>query len=266
MPAKSRLPISVGTKKGNGKKVNELLNLKQAMKHLQETQVSEHLNYEDLCIHPDVDFPVGFKPPKFDFFDGTGDPHTYLRAYCDKLVGIDKNEKLIMKLFIRSLSSEALVWYTKQDPRHWHKWSNMAEDFMNHFKFNTETGPNRLSLISIQKKPSESFQEYARRWRSEGGKVQPPMDESELIKYFIRSQKGVYFKKIMSTLEQKFADYVKMRTFIEEAINSRKIKSTNNSSESTRLEFIEDAKVENEEEVSIVIPHHSILESSQSKS
>ncbi|XP_047268215.1 uncharacterized protein LOC124898622 [Capsicum annuum] len=248
VPAKGRLPISTRTKERDEKIVSELRNLKRAMKHLQENQVSEHLDYEDLCIHPNIDLPVRFKPPKFDLFDGIGDPHTHLRAYCDKLVGIGKNEKLIIKLFIRSLSGEALIWYTKQNPRHWYKWSGMAEDFMKRFKFNTEITPDRLSLISIQKKPSKLFQEYARRWRSKVEKVQPSMDESKLTKYFIRSKKGVYFERIMSTLGEKFDDCVKMRNFIEEAINSGKIKSANNSSESTRLEFIEGAKVENEEE------------------
>ncbi|XP_016570771.1 uncharacterized protein LOC107868603 [Capsicum annuum] len=162
IPAKSRFLMNSRTKEQNDIIVNKLRHLKQAMTDLQETQVNEHLDYEDLCIHPDVDLPVGFKPPKFCLFNEIGDPHTYLRAYSNKFFGIGNNEKLIMKLFIRSLSGEALAWYTKQDPCHWLKWSNMAKDFMNRFKFNTEIAPDRLSLISIQKKPSESFQEYAR--------------------------------------------------------------------------------------------------------
>ena len=32
-----------------------------------------------------------------------------MRAYCEKLVGVAKNEKLRMKLFIRSLTGEALI-------------------------------------------------------------------------------------------------------------------------------------------------------------
>ncbi|XP_070041159.1 uncharacterized protein [Nicotiana tomentosiformis] len=81
-------------------------------KSLQVARGSESLDYEDMCIHPDVDMPAGYKPPKFDIFDGTGDPHAQLRAYCDKLVGVGRNEKLRMKLFIRSLTGEALTWYT----------------------------------------------------------------------------------------------------------------------------------------------------------
>ncbi|XP_033513130.1 uncharacterized protein [Nicotiana tomentosiformis] len=167
------------------------------MKNLQVDRGSESLDYENMCIHSDVDMPAGYKPPKFDIFDGMGDPHVHLRAYCDKLVGVGRSEKLRMKLFIRNLTGEALTWYTRQDPRNWRTWQEIAEDFMNHFRFNTEITPYRFAMVNLQKKPSESFQEYARRWRSEAARAKPPLDDSELTKYFIRSQEGIYFEKMM---------------------------------------------------------------------
>ncbi|XP_049406049.1 uncharacterized protein LOC125869627 [Solanum stenotomum] len=182
----------------------QLQGLKKALKSLQITRGTESLDYDDLCIHPDIDMPVGYKPPKFDMFDGKGDPHAHLRAYCDKLVGVGRNEKLRMKLFIRSLFGETLTWYTRQDPRKWRVWREMAEDF---------------------KKPSENFQEYARRWRTEAARVQPPLDESELSKYFIRAQEGIYFDKMMSMMGQKFAELVKIGDFIEEGVKSGKFQS-----------------------------------------
>ncbi|XP_070036748.1 uncharacterized protein [Nicotiana tomentosiformis] len=100
--------------------------------------------------------PIGYKRPKFDIFDGMGDPHAYLRAYCYKLVGVGRNEKLIMKLFIWSLTGEALYWYTRQDTRNWREWKDIAEDFMNRFRFNKEITPDRFALVNLQKKPSES--------------------------------------------------------------------------------------------------------------
>ncbi|KAH0696019.1 hypothetical protein KY289_013501 [Solanum tuberosum] len=74
----------------------------------------EGLQYEDLCVHPDVELPVGYKVPKFD---GKGNPRAHLRSYCDKLVGVGKDEAIRMKLFIRSLTGEALDWYTSRDPQ-----------------------------------------------------------------------------------------------------------------------------------------------------
>lgn len=98
-------------------------------KYLQVARGIESLNYEELCIHPNVDMLVGYKRQNFNIFDGMGDPHAHLRAYCDKLVGVGRNEKLRMKLFIRSLTGEALTWYTRQDPKTWGNsriWSNTS--------------------------------------------------------------------------------------------------------------------------------------------
>ncbi|XP_060208582.1 uncharacterized protein LOC132635979 isoform X1 [Lycium barbarum] len=206
--------------------IRQLHSLRKEMRSMRVTRGSESLDYDDLCIHSDIGMPVGYKPPKFDIFDGTGDPHAHLRAYCDKLVGVGRNEKLRMKLFIRSLSGEALTWYTHQDPRKWSDWQDMAGDFMNRFGFNTEITPDRFSLSNIQKKATESFQDYARRWRIEDAQVMPPLDESELSKYFIRAQEGIYLEKMMGSMGQKFADLVKMGDFLEEGIKSGKIQST----------------------------------------
>ncbi|XP_060211790.1 uncharacterized protein LOC132639355 [Lycium barbarum] len=139
--------------------ISQLHSLRKEMRSMRVTRGSESLDYDNLCIHPDIGMPIGYKPPKFDIFDGTGDPHAHLRAYCDKLVGVGRNEKLRMKLFIRSLSGEALTWYTRQDPRKWSDWQDMAGDFMNRFGFNTEITPDRFSLSNIQKKATESFQD-----------------------------------------------------------------------------------------------------------
>lgn len=61
------------------------------MRNLQTTRESKILEYDDLCVQSDIDFPIGYKPPKFDLFNGVGDPHAHLRAYCDKLVGVGRN-------------------------------------------------------------------------------------------------------------------------------------------------------------------------------
>ena len=39
------------------------------------------LSYAELCIHPDLNLPEGFKILKFDTFGGVGTPMVHLRAY-----------------------------------------------------------------------------------------------------------------------------------------------------------------------------------------
>ncbi|XP_019232633.1 PREDICTED: uncharacterized protein LOC109213305 [Nicotiana attenuata] len=162
----------------------EIRELKETFKSLKTVRSIDGLEYEDLCVHPDVDLPAGYKVPKFDMFDGKGNPRAHLRSNCDKLVGVGKDEAIRMKLFIRSLIGEALDWYTSQDPQKWRSWSVMAQEFKDRFRFNTETNPDRFYLMTLEKKTTESFREYAMRWRAEAARVQPAMGEDEMTDFY----------------------------------------------------------------------------------
>nr|XP_009797949.1 PREDICTED: uncharacterized protein LOC104244260 [Nicotiana sylvestris] len=126
---------------------------------------------------PDVELPEGYTPPKFEMFDGIGDLKVHLRTYCDKLVGVGKDERIRMKLLMRSLSGDAISWYISQNPKKWVNWVSMASDFMDQFRFNTENTLDVFYIQNIKKKPMETFHEYATRWRSEAAKVRRTLEE-----------------------------------------------------------------------------------------
>ncbi|XP_070050247.1 uncharacterized protein [Nicotiana tomentosiformis] len=114
----------------------------------------EGLNYEDLCIQPDVELPEGYKTPKFEMLDRTGDPKVDLRTYYDKLVGVGKDERSRMKLFMSSLTGDDMSWYISQNPNKWVNWVSMASDFMDRFRFNTENAPHVFYIQNLKKKPT----------------------------------------------------------------------------------------------------------------
>ncbi|XP_075101662.1 uncharacterized protein LOC142177100 [Nicotiana tabacum] len=204
--------------------------LRKQMKNLQVTRGRKSLDYEDLCIHPDLDMPTGYNPPKFEIFDGIGDLYSDLRAYCDKLIGVGRNNKMKMKLFIRNLTGEALTWYTLQDPRNWRTWKDMAEDFMNRFQFNIEITPDRFALVNLQKKSSESFQEY----------------------------EGIYFEKMIGMMWQKFLKLVKMGDFLEEGIKFGKVQSMAAIQEASKAiqSGSTGSGMKKKEEVSAIVPYY----------
>ena len=92
-----------------------------------------------------------------------------------------------MKLFMRSLTGDALSWYICQNPKKWVNWVSMASDFMDRFRFNTENAPDVFYIQNLKKKPTETFREYATRWRSEAAKVRPSLDEEQMNKFFVRA-------------------------------------------------------------------------------
>ncbi|XP_070051111.1 uncharacterized protein [Nicotiana tomentosiformis] len=138
----------------------ELKKLTSRVQGVERGKGIEGLNYEDLCIQPDIELPEGYKPPKFEMFDGTGDPKVHLSTYHDKLVGVGKDERIRMKLFMRSLTGDALSWYISQNPKKYVSWN-------------------------LKKNPTETFREYATRWRSEAAKVRPALEEEKMNKFFV---------------------------------------------------------------------------------
>jgi len=139
----------------------ELKKLTGRVQSVEGGKCIDGLNYEDLCIQPDVELPEGYKPPKFEMFDGTGDPKVHLRTYCDNLVVVGKDEKIRMKIFMRSLTEDSLSWYISQNPKKWVNWVSMASDFMDQFRFNTENAQDIFYIKNLTKKPTETFREYA---------------------------------------------------------------------------------------------------------
>ncbi|XP_070045930.1 uncharacterized protein [Nicotiana tomentosiformis] len=172
----------------------ELKKLTGVVRSVEGGKGIEGLNYEDLCIQPDVELPEGYKPSKFEMFDGTGDLKVYLRIYYDKLVRV----------------GDALSWYISQNPKKWANWVSMASDFMDRFRFNTENAPDIFYIQNLKKKPTENFCEYVTRWRSEAAKVRLALEEEKMNKFFVRAQDPQYYERLMVIENHKFSDIIKL--------------------------------------------------------
>ncbi|XP_060182210.1 uncharacterized protein LOC132611864 [Lycium barbarum] len=164
------------------------------------------LRYDDLCMHLNLDLPDGFKILKFERFNGAGNPKAHLRSYYYQLVGVKKNEPLIMQPFSRSLTGEAVEWFTTQDMCQQHTWEDIVESFMERFCFNVETVPGN----------------------SGPALVQPPMCEGELVSVSIGSQELDFYDRMLSMAETPFAELGKMGEAIEDGLKFGKIVSVFN--------------------------------------
>ncbi|XP_070013813.1 uncharacterized protein [Nicotiana sylvestris] len=153
-------------------------------------------------------------------FDGTSDPKVHLRTCCDKLMGVRKDERIRMKLFMRSFIGDALSWYISQNPKKWANWVSMASDFMDQFRFNTENAPDVFYIQNLKKKPTETFHEYATWWRSEVAKVRPALDEEQMNRFFVRAHDPQYYERLMVIKNHKFSNIIKLGERIEEGIKS----------------------------------------------
>ncbi|XP_070048990.1 uncharacterized protein [Nicotiana tomentosiformis] len=134
--------------------------LEQQLKNMQELAGHKSIAFKDLCMFLDVHLSLGFKTPKFEKYDGHGDPIAHLKRFCNQLRGAGGKEELLMAYFGESLTGVASEWFMDQDTSRWYVRDDMAQDFVRQFQYNIDIAPNRNSLSNLKKKPTESFREY----------------------------------------------------------------------------------------------------------
>ncbi|XP_069152059.1 uncharacterized protein [Solanum lycopersicum] len=61
----------------------------------------------------------------------------------------------------------------------------------------------------MKQKPTESYREFAYRWRKEAARVRPPMTKKEIVEVFVRVQEPEYYDRIILLIGAKFAEIVK---------------------------------------------------------
>ena len=195
------------------------------MRNIQGLGGHKSVSFKDLCMFPNVHLPIGFKTPKFDKYSGHGDPVAHLKRYCNQLRGAGGKEELLMAYFGESLTGIASEWFIDQDISHWHVWDDMAQDFVQQFQYNLDIIPDRTSLANMKKKPSESFREFAIKWREQASRVKPPLKDQELIDVFLQTQESDYFHHLLAAVGKPFAEAIKIGEMVENGIKSGKIMS-----------------------------------------
>ncbi|XP_019256985.1 PREDICTED: uncharacterized protein LOC109235362 [Nicotiana attenuata] len=182
----------------------KMRSMEQSLKNIQGLSGQKSVSYADLCMFPHVHLPLGFKTPKFEKYDGHGDPLAHLKRYCSQLWGSGGKEELLMAYFGESLVGIALEWQ---------------------FQYNIDIARDMNSLSNLKKKSSESFREYAVKWREQAARVKPPMDKTEMVSVFLQAQEADYYQNMMSAMGKPFAEAIKIGEIVENGLKTGRILS-----------------------------------------
>ena len=68
--------------------------------------------------------------------------------------------------------------------------------------------PDRLDLQRMEKKASESFKEYAQRWRETASQIQPPLTDKEAAAMFINTLRSPYYDRMVGNASTNFSDII----------------------------------------------------------
>ena len=192
--------------------------LEERLKAIEGFSAKKRMGPAELTLVPDLVLPPKFKTPDFEKYNGSTCPVAHLTMYCRRMTGHTDNDKLLIHCFQDSLIGSAAKWYMQLSRDHIHSWNDLANAFLAQYKHVVDEAPDRMTLLNLEKKATESFKEYAQRWRDLASQVQPPLTERETTKIFVNSLKGIYHDKMMGNATKNFADMVISGELIENSI------------------------------------------------
>ncbi|XP_071921738.1 uncharacterized protein [Coffea arabica] len=134
------------------------------MRKSQDLSKQGGLDYNELCLFPDMQLPVGFKTFKFSKLEG-----------------------------------DALDWYSNLKPDEMRTWLDLSTAFVRQYEYNCEFAPTRTTLEGIKRKPSEDHKTYEK--AMEEIDCQEIINKLEEYDEFIRAKKIVNVLALKSQLE-----------------------------------------------------------------
>jgi len=176
-----------------------------------------------LCLVPDVVIPPKFKVPDVEKYKGTTCPKSHLTMYCRKMAAHAHDEKLLIHCFQDSLGGVALNWYMHLEPTRVSSWKDLVYAFLKQYKYDIDMAPDRMQLQNMAKKSSETFKEYAQRWRELAAQVEPSLYKKEMIAMFIEALQNPFYEHVLGSVSSNFSDIVTIGERIKHGLKTGKI-------------------------------------------
>ncbi|XP_052881220.1 uncharacterized protein LOC128289414 [Gossypium arboreum] len=139
--------------------------LEEKFKALENADNRQGIDTKDLSLVPNLVLPHKFKMPEFEKYNRTTCPETHITMFCRQMTGYVNNDQLLIHYFQDILVGAAAKWYNQLSRARISSWRDLAQAFMQQYNHVTGMTPDRITLQNMEKKPNESFRQYAQRWR-----------------------------------------------------------------------------------------------------
>ena len=81
------------------------------------------------------------------------------------MIGHTGNDKLFIHYLQESLTRSTAMWYRKLDRGQIYTCTNLVKAFLTQYDHVVDTTPDHIALMTMENKQTESFKEYANKWR-----------------------------------------------------------------------------------------------------
>ncbi|KAK4406240.1 hypothetical protein Sango_0630500 [Sesamum angolense] len=129
--------------------------------------------------------PMGYQPPKFQQFDGKGNPKQHMTHFVKTCNNAGTYGDHLVKRFVRSLKGNAFYWYTGLEAGSIDGWEQLEQEFLNRF-YSTRRTVSMVELTNSRQRKEEPVIDYINRWRNLSLNCKDRLSEASAIEMCIQ--------------------------------------------------------------------------------
>ncbi|KAA0050429.1 ty3-gypsy retrotransposon protein [Cucumis melo var. makuwa] len=107
--------------------------------------------------------PLGYQPPKFQQFDGKGNPKQHIAHFVETCENARSRGDQLVRQLVRSLKGNAFGWYTDLESEVIDSWEQLKIEFLNRF-YSTRHVVSMMELTNTRKRKEDPVIDYINRW------------------------------------------------------------------------------------------------------
>ncbi|TYK09751.1 ty3-gypsy retrotransposon protein [Cucumis melo var. makuwa] len=109
--------------------------------------------------------PLGYQPPKFQQFDGKGNPKQHIAHFVETCRNAGSRGDQLVRQFVRSLKGNAFEWYTNLEQEVIDTWEQLEKEFLDRF-YSIRRTVSMMELTNTKQQKGEPVIDYINRWRA----------------------------------------------------------------------------------------------------
>nr|XP_009767564.1 PREDICTED: uncharacterized protein LOC104218703 [Nicotiana sylvestris] len=129
--------------------------------------------------------PGGYQPPKFQQFDGKGNPKQHVAHFVKTCNNAWTYEDYLVKQLVRSLKGNAFDWYTDLEAGSIDSWDQLEQEFLNRF-YSTRCTVSMVELTNTRQRKDEPVIDFINRWRNASLNCKDRLSEASGIEMCIQ--------------------------------------------------------------------------------
>ena len=102
--------------------------------------------------------------PRFQMFNGIGNPHRHLSAFLNNMQFHTQDDRIYARAFPQSLEGDAQAWFSKLDKNSVDSWQTLIRVFVERHGVTIYDEKDETELMEVRQKPGETIRDYYQRF------------------------------------------------------------------------------------------------------